>query len=220
MGRIRKPCLPLWCLKPSSVHLLLMAAFRNDVLPPLCAYSKCRHVKCLILAVNSAQSHREDNSDSGVICCVGIDRLAHTMRVPLHLGICATILAVFSPRLFLRFEERVTKPRGIPAASDDNSVRVVSRGFWSAVGIVFVACLFGWLVGLSLCHSAGSPNPRWTAVLQIIGAGTLLLATIYLRGSAIRTFDRDTLIERVDRWIYVAGYFLGTATIVVSLVWS
>ena len=142
------------------------------------------------------------------------------MRVPLHLAVWATVLAIFAPARFLHFQERVTKPLGIPAASDNNTVKVVSRGFWTAVVVVFAAGIFGWLVGLSLGRLAGPPTPRCIVALQIVGASILLLATIYLRGPAIETYDRETLIERVDRWIYVCGYFLGTAVIVTSLVWS
>jgi hypothetical protein len=120
----------------------------------------------------------------------------------------------------LQFQERVTKPLGIPAASDGNSVIVVSRAFWTAVVVVAAAALVGALLGLTLGRVIGTPTPRGVAILQIVGASILLLATIYVRGPAIETYDRETLIERVDRWIYCAGYFLGTAAIVASLAWS
>lgn len=142
------------------------------------------------------------------------------MRVPLHLAIWATILALISPRRFLEFQERITKPRGIPAASDDESVEVVFRGFWTAVILVLAAAIFGWLCGSALKHLVGRPTPERIALLQITGASILLLATLYLRGPAIETYKRQTLIERVDRWIYCGGYFLGTAAIVSSLVWT
>jgi hypothetical protein len=141
-------------------------------------------------------------------------------RAPVHLAIYATLLALISPKHFLLFEERVTKPLGIPAASDNNSVNVVSRGFRAALVLVLAAVTFGWLVGLSLSRWFGPATPKGVNVLQIGGAAVCLLATIYLRGSAIGTYDRETLIERVDRWIYCAGYFLGTAAVVTSLVWS
>jgi hypothetical protein len=51
------------------------------------------------------------------------------MRVRVHLAIWATFLAVFAPTRFLKFQDRVTKPLGIPAASDDRSVYVVSQAF-------------------------------------------------------------------------------------------
>jgi hypothetical protein len=141
-------------------------------------------------------------------------------RVPVHLGISAALLAIFSPKRFLRFEERATKPLGIPAASDNDSVNVVSRGFRAALFLVLAAVIFGWLVGLSLSRWFGQPTPLGVNALQIAGAAVLLLATVYLRGPAIGTWEGDTLIERVDRWIYCAGYFLGTAAVVTSVMWS
>lgn len=142
------------------------------------------------------------------------------MRVPVHIAILATVLAIFSPKGFLEFQERVTKPRGIPAASDDESVNVVFRGFWIAVLIVLTSAVFGWLCGVALAYFIGPATPAGVAALQVAGASILLLATLYLRGSAIETYKRQTLIERVDRWIYCAGYFAGTAAIVSSLVWA
>ena len=142
------------------------------------------------------------------------------MRVPLHLAVWATLLAISSPRRFLEFQERVTKPLGIPAASANESVDIVFRGFWTAIFVVFAAALFGGLCGLVLARFVGPPTPRGIAMLQIAGASILLLATLYLRGAAIETYKRQTLIERVDRWIYCAGYFFGTAAIVSSLVWT
>jgi GNAT superfamily N-acetyltransferase len=57
------------------------------------------------------------------------------------------------------------------------------------------------LAGLGLGRVFGPPTPRELSVLQTIGASILLLATIYVRGPAIRTYGRETLIERVDRWL-------------------
>ena len=142
------------------------------------------------------------------------------MRVPIHIAIRATVLAVFSPKRFRSFQERVTKPLGIPAASDSNSVTIVSCAFWTSVAVVGAAAIVGSLVGFLLSQFVGPATPKGVAALQIIGASILLLSTIYVRGPAIETYDRETLIERVDRWIYCAGYFVGTAAIVASLAWS
>lgn len=65
-------------------------------------------------------------------------------------------------------------------------------------------------MSVALGHALRSPTPKGLAALQIIGASILLLATIYVRGPAIETYVRETLIERVDRWIYCGGCFLGT----------
>jgi hypothetical protein len=141
------------------------------------------------------------------------------MRVPPHIAVAATVLAVLAPSRFLQFQEQVTKPRGIPAASDNNSVLVVARAFRTAFLIVLLAAVAGWLVGLVLGCVIGAATLKGIAGLQILGASILLLATIYVRGPAIETYDQKTLIERIDRWLYCGGYFLGTAAIVASLAW-
>ena len=141
-------------------------------------------------------------------------------RVPIHLAIWASLLAIFSPQHFLKFEARTTKPLGIPAATNNNSVNVVSRGFRRAFILVLSAVVTGVLVGLGLSRWLGPPTPGAVKWLQIVSAAVLLMATIYLRGPAIQTWEQDTLIERVDRWIYCAGYSLGTGALVTSLVWS
>ena len=141
------------------------------------------------------------------------------MRVPIHLAVWSVVLAVFSPKRFLSFQDRVMRPRGIPAASDANSVKIVSRAFWTSVVVVVAAAVVGWLAGLMLYKLVGPASSKAVTTLQIVGASILLLSTIYVRGPAIETWDRQTLIERVDRWIYCGGYFVGTAAIVASLVW-
>jgi len=142
------------------------------------------------------------------------------MRVPVHLAIWAILLVIFSPKHFLQSEACAIKRVGIPAASDKNCVNVVSRGFRRAFVLVLAAVVIGVLVGLGLSRWFGPPTPGSVKWLQIVGAAVLLMATICLRGPAIQTWKQDTLIERVDRWIYCAGYFLGTVAVVTSLVWS
>lgn len=111
------------------------------------------------------------------------------------------------------------KPRGIPAASDDDSVLIVSRAFRTSFFIVLLAAIAGALGGLTLLSLFGEASSRSVAVLQIVGASILLMATIYVRGADIETWAGETLIERVNRWLYCGGYFLGTAAIVASLAW-
>ena len=142
------------------------------------------------------------------------------MRVPIHIAFAATFLVLVSPSRFRSFQERVTKPMGIPAASDENSVVVIARAFWTSVAVVGAAAIGGSLAGFLLAHYVGHPTQRGINALQIFGASVLLLSTIYVRGPTIETYKRQTLIERVDRWLYCGGYFIGTAAIVVSLAWQ
>ena len=141
------------------------------------------------------------------------------MKVPIHIAVRATVLALFSPKRFRSFQERVTMSRGIPVHSDSNSVVVVARAFWTSVIVVISAALGGGFVGFMLGQYVAPASQNGIAVLQIFGASVLLLSTIYVRGPAIETYKRETLIERVDRWIYIGGYFIGTAAIAASLAW-
>lgn len=117
------------------------------------------------------------------------------MRVPFHMAIRATLLAILSPARFLKFQERVAKPLGIPIASDDNSVEKVARAFWEAFLLVVGAVVAGLLIGLGLRHWLGCPIIPWVIPsLQAVSALILLLSTIYVRADAIRTHHGETLI--------------------------
>jgi hypothetical protein len=128
-------------------------------------------------------------------------------------------LAIVSPKRFLSFQERVTKPRGLPAASDDGSILIVSRAFRTSFFLVLLAAIAGALGGLTLLSLFGPASSRSVAALQIIGTSILLMATIYVRDPGIETWDGEMLIEHVNRWLYCGGYFVGTAAIVASLIW-
>jgi hypothetical protein len=141
------------------------------------------------------------------------------MRIPVHIAVRATLLAILSPAWFLEFQDRIAKPRGIPVASNGDGAKRVRHAFWEAVILVLFAAFVGFLIGLGLGRWRGSPGQTLIVLLQIVSALILLLATVYVRGDAIRTWHGQALIERVDRWIYCTGYFVGTVTIVVSLVW-
>jgi hypothetical protein len=120
----------------------------------------------------------------------------------------------------VKLQEHIMQAYGIPAASDNATVTAVSRGFRSAGFITLAAALLGALVGFCLQQWFGPATPWSIACLQIIGTSVLLLATIYVLGAVIVTWNRQTLIERVDRWIYCGGYILDTSVLVASLVWG
>ena len=141
------------------------------------------------------------------------------MRAPTYIVIWASVLAVVAPGRFLKFQERVAKPRGIAVSGNDESVTAVHRAFKLAASVVALAALSGSLLGLGFRHYLGSPSQAVLGALQLIGALVLLLATLYVRADTLRTYHGETLIELVDRAIYSSGYFLGTTIIVASLVW-
>jgi drug/metabolite transporter (DMT)-like permease len=113
----------------------------------------------------------------------------------------------------------MTKSLGIPAAADNNSVNVVSRAFWMSLVLVLVSALIGAAAGMVCGRVLGAASPRAISWLQIVGASMLLWGTLFVRGWEIQTYKGQTLVERVNRWIYRALYCVGTAMLVSSLTW-
>jgi hypothetical protein len=139
--------------------------------------------------------------------------------MPVHLAVWSCLLAIFSPRRFLEFQERTTKKLGVPAASENNSVFIVSHAFWFALVLVLVSGAVGAVAGLVCGLTLGVASARVITWLQLAGALLLLWGTLFVRGWQIQTYRGQTLIERVNQWIYRAFYCLGTATLVASLTW-
>jgi ABC-type arginine/histidine transport system permease subunit len=129
-------------------------------------------------------------------------------------------LAILLPGRFLAFQEKTTKSLGIPAAADNNSVNVVFRAFWMSLVLVLVSALVGAVLGVFFGLVIGTVSSRIISWLQIAGASVLLWGTLFVRGWEIQTFKGQTLIERVNRWIYRALYCVGTAVLVSSLTWT
>jgi len=136
----------------------------------------------------------------------------------LRAAIWACLLAIFAPRRFHAFQENHTIPLGIPAAGDEDSIKIVSRAFWLSLILVLSSGAIGAGAGWAL-GAVASANPTGVTVLQITGAGLLLWGTLFIRGWEIQTWKGQTLIERVNRWIYRGLYCWGTAILVASLTW-
>lgn len=139
--------------------------------------------------------------------------------MPLHQAIWACLLAIFSPKHFLLFQEGQSKAQGIPAASDNSSVFVIRRAFWLSLVMVISSGALGGFVGLVAGRVLGIASPYLIGTLQVIGACLLLWGTLFVRGWEIQTYKGHTLIERVNQWIYRTLYCVGTAVLVASLIW-
>ncbi|PPC93176.1 MAG: hypothetical protein CTY33_09230 [Methylotenera sp.] len=139
--------------------------------------------------------------------------------MPLHLAIWACLLAIFSPKHFLSFQERQTKLLGITAASDNCSALVIRRAFWLSLLLVILSGIFGGASGLLAGQVFGPASPRLISTLQVIGACILLWGTLFVRGWEIQTYKGHTLIEMVNQWLYRTLYCIGTAVLVASLIW-
>jgi len=139
--------------------------------------------------------------------------------MPLHLAIWACLLAIFSPKHFLLFQENQAKSLGIPAASNNDSALVICRAFWLSLVLVILSGAFGGFGGLVAGKVFGVASPSLISTLQVTGACILLWGTLFVRGWEIQTYKGHTLIERVNQWLYRALYCTGTAVLVASLIW-
>jgi hypothetical protein len=79
------------------------------------------------------------------------------------------------------------------------------------------------IVGATAGRCAGKLLGPWqTAVttIAVLGAAILLWATIAVRGWEVQTFSNATLTERVNRWIFLGLYWIGTVLLVVAASWA
>jgi hypothetical protein len=98
--------------------------------------------------------------------------------------------------------------------------RTVRRALVTSLLLVAVAVLLGWLTGTLLAIVCGPPTLSTNRVLQFIGVGVLLWATLAKQGWNIQSYNGNTLPELVDRWIYRTLYVIGSYILVVSVAWS
>jgi hypothetical protein len=140
------------------------------------------------------------------------------LRLPIRSVIWACLLAIFSPKRFLEFQEG-KKNLGIMAASDNNSVLVVSHAFWISLVLVLSSGLLGAVIGVVCGRLFGAASAQTISCFQVGGACLLLWGTLFVRGWQIQTYKGQTLIERVNQWLYRALYCLGTVILVASLTW-
>jgi len=63
-------------------------------------------------------------------------------------------------------------------------------------------------------------TPLKVAVLQVMSCTVLLAATLGFLVTELQTYHGKTLAERVNSGIFRAGYCIGTALLVLSLVWG
>ena len=106
------------------------------------------------------------------------------------------------------------RPPSEPAA------RVVRRAFWSSLALVLLASGAGYAVGWMLTVVVACTTSNVIMAVQVAGAALLLWGTLFVRGWQIQTYSGVTLVERVNRWLFVAMYCFGTALIVGSLALS
>ncbi len=124
------------------------------------------------------------------------------------------VCLLFKPETFneQNQDENKGEERDLPAI-------VVRRAFICSFLLVLVSGAVGYILGVFLGRCFIYSSPAWIESLQIIGAGTLLWGTLFVRGWEIQTRGGFTLVEKVNQWIFRFLYCVGTAIIIFSLAW-
>jgi hypothetical protein len=126
--------------------------------------------------------------------------------------------ALFAPVQLERAHEEDSRARNNYSDKADPTPKstLVRKAFWSSLALVVISGGVGAIVstgaGLLVCttHVGGI----W---LEVIGILLLLWATVFVRGWEIQTWAGVTLVERVNRWLYLGLACIGTVVLVGSL---
>lgn len=132
------------------------------------------------------------------------------------------LLGVFAPDLLTAEQDKDNEVR--KGFSDrpppEPAARLLRRAFWSSLMLVLLASSVGYVVGWTVTVGLSCTTGNVIIAVQVAGAALLLWGTLFVRGWQIQTYSGVTLVERVNRWLFVAMYCLGTALIVGSLALS
>ena len=123
------------------------------------------------------------------------------------------IIYLLSPGLFFRFggrwfPEELTEPNPFP-----DRVAILRRRFWGAFSVVF-GLIAVVLAGSYVLGSFPNGPRNW---LRIIAVGVALTATLGRGGRGIETFPQETIIERIDRGMFMISQLGATAFLLIAL---
>lgn len=132
--------------------------------------------------------------------------------------LCAVI--VFHPSRFeaLEREDEAARAGVTPGPAPSHAVSV-QRAFWNSLVLVGAALTVGAAVGALARRFWGPAGPATIVSMQIVAAGILLWATLFLRGWDIQSIGGVTLTERVNQWWFRTAYWTGTAMLAASMMW-
>jgi hypothetical protein len=101
-----------------------------------------------------------------------------------------------------------------------NRATTIRRAFLSSLAITFSSIIIGILIGLKLKDLIGNPTTLTTNIIQVIGVGILLSATLSVVGSKIESMKGETLAEHIDRALFRWQYIIGSSLFFLALSWS
>jgi hypothetical protein len=102
---------------------------------------------------------------------------------------------------------------------DEAIARRFRRGLFSSALAVFSALGLAIVTGWILHQFAVPMPPGMHSVLEYIGIGILLWATLARAENAIETIDGESLTERVDFWLYRILYIVGSYFLALLVAW-
>ncbi len=124
------------------------------------------------------------------------------------------VLVYISPSLFLSLGKRWFN--GLKTASNppwETRARTLRTRFWRAV--VLILCVVGCTLLVLYWSDYSQHNGRyWLRVAAIV---VFLTATLGRGGWAIESWNHNTIIERIDRGMYLIGQLGGTVLLLFAL---
>ena len=138
------------------------------------------------------------------------------------------LLILFAPRTFTRAATRESCPDGILPESQKqefettvrNQTQSIRRAILGGVGVTLLTMLVGYGAGFVLQALFGTPSKVLVYLLQALGAGVILGATLGEIDREIQTWDRVSLAEKINAFMFRALYVLGTFLFVTSVTWD
>lgn len=143
-----------------------------------------------------------------------------TPKISISRMIQLCFFALFLPSKFgdedVRYSRQVKEE---PSPPLQTRVYIVRKAFWRS----FLVCASAAIVGVVMSLIAGflvTKDATTAAWIGTAGAAVLLWGTLAIRGWEIQTFNGVTLTEKVNRWLFVALYWIGTAALAAGASWT
>ena len=84
---------------------------------------------------------------------------------------------------------------------------------------VILSILLAILTGRCLYNTIGPSPKSISSLLQVLGAGVILWATLWELGWNLRSWGGETLPERLHSWLFRLYYVVGTYSLLLSVSW-
>ena len=101
-----------------------------------------------------------------------------------------------------------------------NQTASIRKALFGGLGITILTMSFGYAAGVAASSMLGAPSKVLVYLPQALGAGLVLGATLGEIGREIQTWDRRSLPERINTFIFRSLYVGGTFMFVASVVWN